>query len=81
MKREDYKCGKCTHFNGRTKRPRTGFRVVYGECRRFPPMVTNVWEPEERKRLVPAGSLYPEVHSDKWCSEFKPKESEEHNEQ
>jgi len=64
-------CGKCAYFEAATKRPRKGFRVRYGCCRRFPPMVPNVWNLRPGNQYVPAGFLSPEVHSQEWCGEFK----------
>lgn len=71
------KCGKCKYFAGHTKRPTKGFKIIYGVCRRFPPMIANRWADGNTARYVPAGFLHPEVHSDGWCGEFQSKESEE----
>lgn len=71
-------CAKCEWFSGHTKRPRKGFKIIYGACKRYPPMVANIWHRGNlRNEYVPAGYLYPEVHSDKWCGEFKPKKNKE----
>lgn len=64
------KCGRCKFFNGSTKRPRKGFKVRYGICRRFPPITANIWQKTDSIKYVPAGYCYPVVHSDMYCGEY-----------
>lgn len=67
------RCETCRFFLARTKRPRPGFSVRYGECRRFPPLA--LVEPSAHH--VPATFAFPAVHSDVWCGEWQSRAAEQ----
>jgi hypothetical protein len=69
-------CGNCQFFCRRTKRPKKGMGVIYGQCRRFPPALTPFVFDDgsvDYSIGVPAGWAWPAVHSQQWCGEHKPK--------
>ena len=71
-------CGNCRFFKGDTKKPRKsqGHTVVYGSCRRFPPLafipskksVQPIW----LQHHVPAGWAHPRRYDGQWCGEWAP---------
>ena len=61
------RCGSCAFFHGFTKRPRKGYRVVYGQCRMTPPRPDITDEFWQENKHVPARWIFPKVHSDLWC--------------
>ena len=64
-------CGNCRFFCRQTKKPRKRMALVYGDCRRLPPVREIGLQVCREQPYQPVGWAWPQMHSENWCGEHQ----------